>query len=235
MFCTAKPVELTVTCSIALASGHTMKGAIDSAKKAITAYLKNLALRTPEDELIVVRVASIGAMLYSLDEILDYSDLALNGGMENITIAVDSVAVLKEVAFDGLRDRMAHHDGNDAERKLHVDHARSKGPGDTLDLRGPNVVLSSYIGCDDLPALLERLRRRRMDMQKCLQGNDRAEVGRHDITVIDQGLDRGAHAVQLCPLGPPDSVHFQHVSIPYGGVPGSAAGTYPRAPCTGLG
>ena len=25
-----------------------------------------------------------------------------NGGMENITIAADSVAVLKEVAFDGL-------------------------------------------------------------------------------------------------------------------------------------
>ncbi len=91
-----------MTCSVALASGHTMKGAIDSAKKAITAYLKNLALRTPEDELIVVRVASIGAMLYSLEEILDYSDLAINGGMENITIAADSVAVLKEVAFDGL-------------------------------------------------------------------------------------------------------------------------------------
>ena len=98
----AKPVEITVTCSVALASGHTMKGAIDSAKKAITAYLKNLALRTPEDELIVVRVASIGAMLYSLEEILDYSDLAINGGMENITIAADSAAVLKEVAFDGL-------------------------------------------------------------------------------------------------------------------------------------
>ena len=98
----AKPVEITVTCSVALTSGHTMKGAIDSAKKAITAYLKNLALRTPEDELVVVRVASIGAMLYSLDEILDYSDLAINGGMENIAISVDSVAVLKEVAFDGL-------------------------------------------------------------------------------------------------------------------------------------
>ena len=41
-------------------------------------------------------------MLYSLEEILDYSDLAINGGMENITIAADSVAVLKEVAFDGL-------------------------------------------------------------------------------------------------------------------------------------
>lgn len=98
----AKPVEITVTCSVALASGHTMKGAIDSAKKAITAYLKNLALRTPEDELSVVRVASIGSMLYSLEEVLDYSDLAINGGAENITIAVDSVAVLKEVAFDGL-------------------------------------------------------------------------------------------------------------------------------------
>lgn len=98
----AKPVEITVACSVALASGHTMKDAIGSARGTITAYLKNLALRTSENELIVVRVASIGAMLYSQEEILDYSDLTINGGAENITIAMDSVAVLKEVVFNGL-------------------------------------------------------------------------------------------------------------------------------------
>lgn len=98
----AEPVEITVTCSVALAQGHTMKGAIDSATKAITAYLKNLALRTPESEQVVVRVASIGAMLYSMEEIVDYTDLALNGGAENIAIGTEAVAVLREVAFDGL-------------------------------------------------------------------------------------------------------------------------------------
>lgn len=98
----AEPVDITVTCSIALSSGHTMKGAIDSATTAITAYLKNLALRTPESEPVVVRVASVGALIYALDEVLDYSDLAINGSSENVVIGEEQVAVLQEVAFDGL-------------------------------------------------------------------------------------------------------------------------------------
>lgn len=98
----AEPVEITVTCSIALASGHTTKGAIASATAAITTYLKNLALNTGDDEPVVVRIASIGALLYALEEIIDYSDLAINGGSGNIEISKEQAAVLREVAFDGL-------------------------------------------------------------------------------------------------------------------------------------
>lgn len=98
----AEPVDITVTCSITLASGYTQKGAIASATAAITAYLKNLALNTSDDEPVVVRIASIGALLYALEEIIDYSDLALNGGAGNIEIGEEQAAVLREVAFDGL-------------------------------------------------------------------------------------------------------------------------------------
>lgn len=93
----AEPVEITVSCSVFLASGSTLDTAKDSAIATIKSYLKDLALNTPDDEKMIVRISSIGALLYALPAIVDYSNLTVNAASSNIEINDDQVAVLKEV------------------------------------------------------------------------------------------------------------------------------------------
>ena len=95
----AEACNLTVSATITLKGGCTMEQAENAATEAITAYLKDLALNTSEDSQEVVRISMIGSILTGLEEILDYENLKLNGGTQNITVDSDSVAVLSGVVF----------------------------------------------------------------------------------------------------------------------------------------
>ena len=97
----AQAVPLTVFCSVTLASGYTLEQAKAAATAAITVYLKSLALDTPGDEAMVVRISSVGALLYAQEAILDYANLTINGGASNIEIGKEQVAVLEEVDIVG--------------------------------------------------------------------------------------------------------------------------------------
>jgi uncharacterized phage protein gp47/JayE len=67
---------------------------------ALTAYLKNLALTTPEGQNSVVRVSAVSSILYSLNGMLDYTDLTLNGLTTNLTFTPRQVAALGEVTVN---------------------------------------------------------------------------------------------------------------------------------------
>ena len=78
-----------------------MEQAKAAATAAITVYLKSLVLDTPGDEAMVVRISSVGALLYAQEAILDYANLTINGGASNIEIGKEQVAVLEEVDIVG--------------------------------------------------------------------------------------------------------------------------------------
>ena len=96
------PLEISVEFSAVLTTGSTQQQAQEQATAAITAYLKTLALETPENQNLVVRIATIGATINTLPAVLDYSNLTLNGEPTNIEPTNDEVAVLEEVTVNVL-------------------------------------------------------------------------------------------------------------------------------------
>lgn len=97
----ATAVPVAVSCSVTLSTGYTQEQATAAAIAAITAYLKTLALDTPDEETMVVRISSVGALLYAQEGIIDYSNLTFNGGTSNIEIDKEQVAVLEGVEIVG--------------------------------------------------------------------------------------------------------------------------------------
>lgn len=93
----AEAVDITVSFTVTLAGGASAAECKTAAEEAITGYFKTLAMETGEDEDIIVRISTIGAMISDLTQVLDYSDLELNGGSSNITVAREDVPVLEEV------------------------------------------------------------------------------------------------------------------------------------------
>ena len=64
-------------------------------KETVTTYLRELALEADDSK--TVRYTRIGSIIEQLDSVFDYYDLQINGGVENLTIPDESVAVLTEV------------------------------------------------------------------------------------------------------------------------------------------
>lgn len=93
----ATTTSITVSCTVTIADGYTLEGVRESALASVQSYLKDLALNTPDEEEMVVRISRIGAMIYAIPGIVDYSDLMVNNGTGNISIPSDHVAVLEEV------------------------------------------------------------------------------------------------------------------------------------------
>lgn len=96
----ATALPIAVSFSVELSSGATIEETHEQATEAITAHLKDIALNTPESEDVIVRVSTIGALLYALPSIIDYSDLMLNGEASNIEVSDTEVAILEEVEVD---------------------------------------------------------------------------------------------------------------------------------------
>lgn len=96
----AQAVNMTIAFTVTLTDGSTLDACVTAATAALNAYFKKLALETPEDEQIVVRISAIGAMIAELQQVLDYSDLTVNSGTSNITLNMNAVPVLEEVNVD---------------------------------------------------------------------------------------------------------------------------------------
>lgn len=96
----ANPIVIDISYTAVLKAGSTAQMAQEQTQTALTDYLKDIALNTPEGENIVIRLTSIGAIINGLDAILDYSNLTLNGGTTNIPIDIESVAVLGVVTVN---------------------------------------------------------------------------------------------------------------------------------------
>ena len=96
----ASPLAISVTFEAELATGATKDAAEQEAAEAIEEYLKELVLTTVEAADIVVRVSAIGAILSGLQNLLDYSNLRLNGDTHNIIPGEDDVPIVGEVSIE---------------------------------------------------------------------------------------------------------------------------------------
>lgn len=93
----AVATNITVTFSVTLSSGATLEECEAAATEAISDYFQTLVMESDENAGITVRISTIGAMISDLTQVIDYSDLELNGSASNITLDIDGVPVLEEV------------------------------------------------------------------------------------------------------------------------------------------
>lgn len=79
---------ISVSARIKLADSFTLETAKESFRTALAAYYNTAA------EEGVMRYNMVGSILISLDDVEDYDDLTIDGGVENITIAADEYPML---------------------------------------------------------------------------------------------------------------------------------------------
>jgi uncharacterized phage protein gp47/JayE len=84
----ATEVLINVSVTLTLADGKTTADAIPEITSGLVSYLKSLAFVDP-----VVRYSRIANIILDASSVLDYSNLTVNGGTSNITIADGNVAV----------------------------------------------------------------------------------------------------------------------------------------------
>lgn len=90
----ADEVNINVTATLIVESDKTTEEAKTEFISLVNEYLKTLAFVDP-----IIRYAKIASLLIDVSSIVDYSNLTINGGTNNITITGEQVAVLGEVTF----------------------------------------------------------------------------------------------------------------------------------------
>lgn len=100
--CAPRELSIAVSFSATPQSGYSIDNIQAEAEKALDEYIKGLNLATRDGDLIVIRYTNIGAILSGLSSLLDYSDLTVNGGTENIYPGNAYAAVLGEVTVSEL-------------------------------------------------------------------------------------------------------------------------------------
>ncbi|MBW5447440.1 Baseplate J family protein [Cohnella sp. CFH 77786] len=92
----AVEVPINISVKLTLASGANLSDVRGAIESGVRAYLKQLAFAEP-----VVRYSRIAAILLDLPSIVDYSNLTVNGGENNVEMQVGQVAVLGTVSVNG--------------------------------------------------------------------------------------------------------------------------------------
>lgn len=95
----ADETRISIEFDAELVSGATIDTAVEETTAALAEYLKELVLDTTESDDIIIRLSAVGALISGLDSVLDYSDLKINGGTENIMPGEDCVPVAGEVTI----------------------------------------------------------------------------------------------------------------------------------------
>ena len=70
----------------------------DQVVESIKKYICDLALSS--SECVTVRYTRIGALISQIEQIVDYDDLKINGGTENIECTIEQIPVLGEVTIN---------------------------------------------------------------------------------------------------------------------------------------
>lgn len=91
----AVEVPINVSVQLTLASGATVEEVRETFEAGVTAYLKQLAFADS-----LVRYTRIASILLDISRIIDYANLTVNGGVDNIEMQFGQVAVLGTVSID---------------------------------------------------------------------------------------------------------------------------------------
>lgn len=90
----AKAVEVDVSAQVILESGASLVSVTQAFTGKLDAYLAGLAM-----EAFTIYWTKVGAILQSIDGVVDYTGLTLNGAAGNLELDSDGVPVLGEVAL----------------------------------------------------------------------------------------------------------------------------------------
>lgn len=99
----AEAVEVELAFKAELRKGRTEEEVQEAVEEAVTRYLQKLVMETEDGETIIVRLSAVGGILSDLTrQLVDYSELTMNGKAENIVLRNTEVPVLGEVMVDVL-------------------------------------------------------------------------------------------------------------------------------------
>lgn len=93
-------VKIDITVSVLKKNDATYSGIQEEFKKLLQKYFVEMALVDYTNGL-AIRYTHVGSILESMDEVIDYDELKLNGNSENITFSILQIPVLGEVTIDG--------------------------------------------------------------------------------------------------------------------------------------
>jgi len=85
----ATPVPINITVDLILASGYIEPLVVEKIKTNISNYLKEIAFNTT-----FVSYAKIGSEIIDSEGVLDYTNLVVNGGIANVSIGDEEVAIM---------------------------------------------------------------------------------------------------------------------------------------------
>lgn len=97
-FCTvvsATPKTINISVTITKDENYSTEQIKHSIEESITEYLKEIAFKKN-----LVSYARIGSIILDVDGVLDYTELRMNEGIENIIIENEEVAILGEVVIN---------------------------------------------------------------------------------------------------------------------------------------
>ena len=96
----ADSLKINIDFQAELVSGKSSADLKEVVETAVAEYLRDLVLNSKESDVLIIRLSAIGAILAGLpDYLIDYRDLTLNGGTENIRAKDAEVPVLGEVTI----------------------------------------------------------------------------------------------------------------------------------------
>lgn len=89
----AKNVEITA--KVSLAEGYTIQLVLDKFKSDLEQYRKDVVFKDS-----YISYAAIGNILFTVDGVLDYTDLKLNGEMKNIALGTEEIPIFDTVTLE---------------------------------------------------------------------------------------------------------------------------------------
>lgn len=98
----ATGLSINVSATLLLASGYTVSGVQSAVQTSIASFLKSIAFSnnlSAVNQLDYVSYAKIGDAILNVPGVLDYSNLTVNGGTANVSVQIESVAVLGTVTL----------------------------------------------------------------------------------------------------------------------------------------
>ena len=92
---TVKEITINVTANIDIDSSVTLSDIQDLFKTAIETYFDDTVYTSKK-----ISIAKLGALLINIDGVTDYSNLKINTGTDNISLAEDEIAVVGTVTLE---------------------------------------------------------------------------------------------------------------------------------------
>lgn len=97
----AEAVTIDVSVSVLKKSDSTYTTIQDGFKALLKKYFSEMALAEYSESGMAIRYVRVGSLLESMEEVIDYDDLQLNGASVNVPFSILQIPVLGEVTVNG--------------------------------------------------------------------------------------------------------------------------------------